>query len=427
MGEDLPDGGAIRDMETPATFDQPDRMTSSIYTADPDEEDGGGVHTNSGVNNKAAFLLTDGGTFNGRTVTGLGIAKVSRIYYEAQTALLTSASDYADLYSALQQACANLVGTAGITSGDCAEVTDAVSAVEMNVSPPDAPAPEATVCDNGAAPATQFLDTLENTGSGNWTAQAGWFYPANSNPFGFDAEYATSGTENFWGPDLEVPGGATYSISLNRDVAIPAGQLAYLRFNHAYGFEDSTGGSNYDAGVVEISTNGGASWTDARPLLTANGYNGTVSEGDGTNPLRGQRAFVRESNGYISSRATLTSLGGQNVRVRFKIGVDSSFEDFGWFIDDVRFYTCGRRADHAAPAASAPAASAAGAAADHRRWPGAAAHGEGARSASASGRAGAPASAAVSATRASSRAARCGSGARAARTRARPCARAAAR
>jgi Zn-dependent metalloprotease len=30
------------------------------------EDDSGGVHTNSGVNNKAAFLMTDGGTFGGR-------------------------------------------------------------------------------------------------------------------------------------------------------------------------------------------------------------------------------------------------------------------------------------------------------------------------------------------------------------------------
>ena len=47
---------------------------SSIYYDDGTDGfggivDSGGVHTNSGVNNKAAFLMTDGGTFNGRTVT----------------------------------------------------------------------------------------------------------------------------------------------------------------------------------------------------------------------------------------------------------------------------------------------------------------------------------------------------------------------
>ncbi len=67
MGEDVPGFGAIRDMEDPTLFGDPDRMRSPNYYGG--EDDGGGVHYNSGVNNKAAFLMTDGGSFNGRTVT----------------------------------------------------------------------------------------------------------------------------------------------------------------------------------------------------------------------------------------------------------------------------------------------------------------------------------------------------------------------
>ena len=49
MGEDIPGIGAIRDMENPPAFGDPDSMTSPNYTADVNETDGGGVHTNSGV------------------------------------------------------------------------------------------------------------------------------------------------------------------------------------------------------------------------------------------------------------------------------------------------------------------------------------------------------------------------------------------
>ncbi len=31
---------------------------------------------------------------------------------------------------------------------------------------------------------------------------------------------------------------------------------------------------------------------------------------------------------------------GQNIRFRFRIGADSTINDYGWFIDDVRIYTC---------------------------------------------------------------------------------------
>ena len=350
LGEDIPLFGAIRDMENPTLFGDPDRMTSPRYTADPTEEDAGGVHRNSGVNNKAAFLMTDGGTFNGRTVTALGIPKVSRIYYTALTTMLTSASDYADLASALQQACNNLVGSSGITTGDCVEVTDAVAAVEMSTDPPAALAPEAPVCGSGPVPGDLFFDNLENTGSGNWTAQSDWYYPQSGNPYNFDATYATSGSQNLWGYDRPTTG--DYSISMNSSVAIPAGLTTYLRFNHAYGFEDDAGHA-YDGGVLEYSTNNGASWSDLGPLLTDGGYNGTITTSF-DNPLKGRNAFVRESNGYKSSRANLSSLAGQSVRIRFRIGTDFIVDDYGWFIDDIRIYTCGPML---APTAATQAAS----------------------------------------------------------------------
>jgi len=62
-------------------------------------------------------------------------------------------------------------------------------------------------------------------------------------------------------------------------------------------------------------------------------------------PLKGRQAFGGESNGYFSSRLDLSSLAGQNVRFRFRIGTDSAYGAYGWFIDDVRIYTCGAQAN----------------------------------------------------------------------------------
>jgi len=61
----------------------------------------------------------------------------------------------------------------------------------------------------------------------------------------------------------------------------------------------------------------------------------------GTNPLAGRSAFVNRSHGYVSSRAALASLAGQSVRFRFRLGEDvSANTGYGWFVDDVRIYTC---------------------------------------------------------------------------------------
>ncbi len=126
MGEDLP-GGAIRSMADPTFYGDPDRRFSlNWYTG---AEDYRGVHFNSGVANKLASLLVDGGSFNGQAVTGQGIPQVAGLFYEAQVNLLLPASDYFDLYAALRQAARNKSWTGA--SRDTLEV--ASRAVEINL------------------------------------------------------------------------------------------------------------------------------------------------------------------------------------------------------------------------------------------------------------------------------------------------------
>jgi hypothetical protein len=79
-----------------------------------------------------------------------------------------------------------------------------------------------------------------------------------------------------------------------------------------------------------------------------NGYNKTLSSSNG-NPLGGRSAFGGVSNGYISTRYNLSSpgssLAGNSVRFRFRIGTDSSIDDLGWMIDEVQIYTCAERGE----------------------------------------------------------------------------------
>jgi Zn-dependent metalloprotease len=111
MGEDLPIG-AIRDMSNPPAYGDPDRLGSPNYippVAVPNNDnDQGGVHTNSGIPNKLCYLLTDGDTFRGHTIQGLGISPVADLFYEVQVNLLTSSPDWEDFADAVEQAAVNL-------------------------------------------------------------------------------------------------------------------------------------------------------------------------------------------------------------------------------------------------------------------------------------------------------------------------------
>ena len=136
LGEDLPNQGPARNMKDPtaAPYDQPDRVRGLRWSTgqiNGSTVDNGGVHTNSGVGNKAAYLITDGATlFNGQTITGVGLTKAEQIYWRTQQ-MLTPGSDYADLANSLFAACTALIGTAGIDATNCANVAKATTATQM--------------------------------------------------------------------------------------------------------------------------------------------------------------------------------------------------------------------------------------------------------------------------------------------------------
>jgi bacillolysin len=327
LGEDIPPGtGAIRNMQNPPALGSPDKMTSTSYYLGAD--DNGGVHFNSGINNKAAFLMVDGGTFNGQTIAALGIPKVAKIYYEAQTHLLTSGADYADLQTALFQACTNLVGTSGITAGDCQQVWNATLAVEMHLQPAAGFNPDAPVCQAGQTPATVLFDNIES-GAANFSFGA----ISGTSRWGVATFFVHSGVYSLFGYDYP-PAVTDAFAALTNGLTIPSN--GFLHFAHAYGFE----APSFDGGVLEYSANGGTTWTDAGPLFDANGYNGTISAARG-NPLGGRAGFVNASHGYISSRVSLASLAGQTVKFRWRMGLDATVNNLGWMVDDVRIYACG--------------------------------------------------------------------------------------
>ena len=186
--------------------------------------------------------------------------------------------------------------------------------------PADVPA-----CATGS-PVNLFFDNFE-AGLGNFSAQT--FVGANG--WAWFSGYATSGTHSLFGFDQDTISDSAMRMATG--VTLPAG--AFLHFRHSYGFEFS-----FDGGVIEYSTDGGTSWTDAGSLIAAGaGYGGTLSASF-DNPLGGRSAFVGDSFGYTASRLNLSSLAGQTVLFRFRVGTDSSVGDYGWFIDDVRIHTC---------------------------------------------------------------------------------------
>jgi Zn-dependent metalloprotease len=92
------EGDALRDLKDPQRFGQPSYYKgTNWYTGDADN---GGVHYNSGVQNFAFYLLTEGGsgTNDGHpySINGLGLEQASNIAMYANLYLLTPSAQYRD-------------------------------------------------------------------------------------------------------------------------------------------------------------------------------------------------------------------------------------------------------------------------------------------------------------------------------------------
>lgn len=347
LGEDTAAAGlgVIRDLKNPPAYGQPDSMTSARYYKGGG--DNGGVHYNSGVNNKAAYLMVAGGSFNGKVVTPLGWEKTLAVYYEAQTNLLTSGSGYYDLYYALYQACLNKVGGAeGITLADCQEVRDATDATKMNLEPGLGFNPNATACPTGMSVYNNLFTEDFETAADGWTfggvKPANWSLWSASPWYSYVGPNAKDGVESLYGDDddgyfNDYTNNDTWAISPN--IVLPPNSKPYLFFSHWFGFEYYSA-YNFDGGVLEYSTDGGATWTDAKPLFSGGqNYKGNIYSYSG-NPLGGRNAFVNASHGYVDSRYNLTSLAGQTVNFRWRMGTDVSGAYWGWFLDAIQVNTC---------------------------------------------------------------------------------------
>lgn len=127
----------FRDMSNPPMFGHPDHMSNFDFKIGVDEDsdsyDSGGVHTNSGIINKALYLMVKGGTHNGITVMAVGPSKMEQLVYEMELNWYSSNTSFtvaADLMGIVAQLFA-LNKTHDFTDDDACDVRNAWASVGL--------------------------------------------------------------------------------------------------------------------------------------------------------------------------------------------------------------------------------------------------------------------------------------------------------
>lgn len=104
--------------------------------------------------------------------------------------------------------------------------------------------------------------------------------------------------------------------------------------------------ADWDYGFVEVSADGGSTWTelkvyaeDGTEVSTPDGYadpNGRMADYGGK-----KYGLTGDSHGWTHTYVDLSSYAGQTVNVRLRLATDAAYVDRGWFSDDFSLTSAG--------------------------------------------------------------------------------------
>lgn len=144
-------GSVFRNMKNPSSINYSNGVPYpddySKYN-DLNGEDNGGIHFNSSIINKVAYLIAQGGTHNGVTVNGIGEDKMFDIFYYANTDELNMTSNFSELRLACLKVATNKYGANSIEVQAVQKAFDAAKikgAVTENEKTAENQVPELTV------------------------------------------------------------------------------------------------------------------------------------------------------------------------------------------------------------------------------------------------------------------------------------------
>ena len=174
----------------------------------------------------------------------------------------------------------------------------------------------------------------------------GWSHSGTGDTWTLSGTNTTSGVNAFHAVDSDL---TSDQRLVSPVIALPsvAQSPITLRFQNRQYFETpNTDGRCWDAGILEVSTNGGSTWTKVpnSALLTDPYDNILWNDQPGNNPISNDYgatdAWCDPGQAFLNNVVLLDGYAGQNVTFRFRIGTDGAAGNEGWTIDDVSVQSC---------------------------------------------------------------------------------------
>jgi len=149
----------------------------------------------------------------------------------------------------------------------------------------------------------------------NWTQSGGW---------GLTTSKYTSAPSSFTdSPSGNYAANTNATLTLNNTIDLTDALGGYLEFETQWDIE-----SNWDYGMVQISTNGGSTWTALEGQYT--------NPGTGSFQPNGQPVYDGTQATWVHESIDLSDYIGKQVKFRFLLRSDGYIQRDGWYIDDIK-------------------------------------------------------------------------------------------
>jgi hypothetical protein len=190
-------------------------------------------------------------------------------------------------------------------------------------------------CPVDETPSIVFADDLESGASG-WAHGA-----ASGSVDGWSLGAQANSATHAWLAAAPGSGAPNDAWLVSPTISLPADLTTLsLKFWNAQNLKSGDANVCNDGAAVEISTNGGGSWTPLTNTLT-DPFDGVVSGAFG-NPLAGRGAWCGDPASYTNSVVDVQAYAGASAKFRFHVGHDRFPHRPGtnWAIDDIRVTGC---------------------------------------------------------------------------------------
>ncbi len=193
-------------------------------------------------------------------------------------------------------------------------------------------------CPPTFSPVLHFQDDLD-------AGAAGWTSGGTGNTWALSGARTTSGASAFFAQD---PASGSDQRLVSPAMVLPAGvSNLTLQFQNYQAFETPNGdGRCWDAGVLEVSTDGGTTWSQVpgTEMLTDPYDNIIWNDTAGNNPITNDygatQAWCNELEPFVASVVDISTWAGQTVNFAWRLGSDGAAGNEGWYIDDVTVQSC---------------------------------------------------------------------------------------